>query len=211
MKKRMLITICLVIATGSFVYGQRGSLPARESRFLTRPPGNRSLPAKESRFLTRTPEAKPETYPETEKQKSGRERIEDLEKQVLALTIRVEALEQQVNSILKVENSEMTGEIRMLQNYSVPGSDIPLAIDLQTRDKIVEFAQDDNMEGIISLIANNKTFLVPEGTNVQLLSTYEKFDVCLFEVKIMEGQFTGKTGWVSSDWLINPKEKNLMP
>jgi len=208
MKKTTIIIVCLVIAIGSFVYGQRRSLPARESRFLTRPPGKRSLPAEESRFLTRVPVAKPETYPETEKQKSGRERIEDLEKQVFALTIRVEALEQQINPVSKHENSEMIGEVRILQNYEGLGPDVPLAIDTQARDKLIGFARDDNTAGIISLVTDNKTFMVPEGTKVQLLSKYEKLDICLYEVKILEGQFSGKTGWASSDWLIKPKEEN---
>ena len=210
MKKTIIITICLVIAVGSFVYGQQRSLPARESRFLTRPPGTRSLPATESRFLTRPPVTRLETSSETDelsakKLKSGRERIEDLEKQVLALTTRVEALEQQVNSISKTENSEITGEIRTLQNYTGLGPDVPLAVDIQTRDKIVEFTRDDNMEGITKLVVSDKVFMVPEGTKVQLLSKYEKLDVCLYEVKILEDQFSGRTGWASSDWLINPK------
>jgi len=37
--------------------------PVRESRFLTRSPGNRSLPATESRFLRRAPGTRLKTYP----------------------------------------------------------------------------------------------------------------------------------------------------
>jgi len=216
MKKIMTFTICLVIAIGSFVYGQRRSLPARESRFLTRPPGNHSLPAFETRFLTRVPGARLETSSETDelsakKQKTGRERIEDLEEQVLALTIRVEALEQQINSISKVKNLEMIEEIRLLHNYKGLGPNVPLVTDTQARDKLIGFVRDDNMEGIISLVVNNEVLMVAEGTKVQLLSKYENLDVCLYEVKIMDGQFSGRTGWASSDWLIKPKEKNLIP
>jgi len=211
MKKKIIITICLVIAIGSFVYGQQRSLPARESRFLTRPPGKRSLPATESRFLTRTQTYSETNEPFAKEQKSGRERIEDLEKQVLALTIRVEALEQQINSISKAKNSEMIGEIRFLHNYEGLGPNVPLVIDTQARDELIGFARDDNMESIISLVANNKVFMVPEGTKVQLLSKYEKLDACLYEFKILEGQFSGRTGWASSDWLIKPKKKNLIP
>lgn len=87
-----------------------------------------------------------------------------------------------------------TGETGVL---SVDGKDILVGIEKEDFDKIVKSSVAGDTYGIVEIVAQGKAFYVKDKTKVLIIDR----DTFSRQVRILEGDMTGKTGWVPYEFI----------
>jgi hypothetical protein len=85
------------------------------------------------------------------------------------------------------------------------GGKAPIASDLFALSELEQAAVADDKIGMTELKNQGRLFMVLPGTAVKILEHHEANEILktdpAYEVRILEGEFAGKKGWVWDDWL----------
>jgi len=80
---------------------------------------------------------------------------------------------------------------------SKTGNEIPVSVSKEIDKRLTDLSVAGDLEGINRMIKAGLVFTVPDGTEVFVIDRGLFFS----EIKIQNGSFAGKYGWVFSDWL----------
>ncbi len=79
---------------------------------------------------------------------------------------------------------------------------VPVAVDLDSLTRLKQSVQANNEGGMRELISDNRILAVPHNTKVIVL---EAHDDTAYKVRILEGDFAQRVGWVYMIWLSPEK------
>ena len=93
--------------------------------------------------------------------------------------------------------AQMIGEIGYLKSPGMGTNGVPVFTDSKALDAFYAAFVSNDEEGANELISNGRSFIVPEGTKVRILSG----GFSTMEIRILQGPFSGRRGFVSSQWV----------
>jgi len=97
-------------------------------------------------------------------------------------------------SSTKSNQYKRTGEEGFL---SASSANVVVPVTQQDLDRAIELGVANDDLGIAQMVATGHAFIVPQNTRVKVIQT----TMTTTEVRILSGDFTGKSGWVPKEFV----------